>query len=118
MIARTEFIACMVACAMAAVAQAPRLARALPPEAAARAAVRERHAAALRGLFDAVGVPSDSSPASVAARSAAVEAVTSAITNHAEVGDTGIRADAVAAAVASLVSQTNAVPTAVDIHNK
>ena len=86
----------------------PRLARSVPPEAAARAAVRARHNEALRELFSAVGVPSGSGPGAVEARSAAISAVVSAITNRAEVGATGIRADAVAAAVASLVAQTNA----------
>jgi hypothetical protein len=84
-----------------------RLARRLPPEAVERAEARARHNAALRELFDAVGVPSGSDAASVAARAAALSAVVTAITNRAEVGSTGIRADAVASAVAALVSSTN-----------
>jgi putative exporter of polyketide antibiotics len=86
-----------------ATAQQPRLARQLPPEAAARAAARRRHNEALRALFAETGLPTGSDPASVEARARAVEAVNAAISNRAEVAS-GVTADSVAAAVAALAA--------------
>lgn len=65
---------------------APRLARQLPPEAAARAAARREYAEASRALFRAVGIVDEATAtATISARAAAISAVAAAISNRAEV---------------------------------
>ena len=89
---------------------APRLARQLPPEAAARAAARREYAEAMRSLFRAVGVVDEATAtATISARAAAISAVAAAISNRADV------ASAVRAERAEIIARENLVSPAFTI---
>ena len=85
-----------------AAAPAQRLARQLPPAAAARAAARREYAAALRALFRTVGIVEEATATeTISARAAAISAVAAAISNRAEV------ASAVRAERAEIIAREN-----------